>query len=112
MRVLDVIGHELAHMWFGDLVTMRVVERHLAERGLRHLHGDEGHRRPPARMEALAGVRGGGTALGLQDRTNSPVRGPVEFEVRSPAQDAEGMFDGITYGKGSAVLRMMEQHLG
>ena len=36
---------------------------------------------------------------------------PVEFEVRSPAQ-AEGMFDGITYGKGSAVLRMMEQHVG
>ena len=23
MRVLDVIGHELAHMWFGDLVTMK-----------------------------------------------------------------------------------------
>ena len=23
LSVLDVIGHELAHMWFGDLVTMR-----------------------------------------------------------------------------------------
>jgi puromycin-sensitive aminopeptidase len=35
----------------------------------------------------------------------------VEFEVRSPA-DAEGMFDVLTYQKGGALLRMLEQHLG
>ena len=32
-------AHELAHQWFGNLVTMRVVGRPLAERGLRHLDG-------------------------------------------------------------------------
>ena len=36
---------------------------------------------------------------------------PVEFEVNSP-EDANAMFDALTYGKGSAVLRMMEQYLG
>jgi puromycin-sensitive aminopeptidase len=36
---------------------------------------------------------------------------PIEFEVRSPA-DAEGMFDVLTYEKGAAVLRMLEQYLG
>ena len=36
---------------------------------------------------------------------------PVEFEVNSPT-DAEGMFDVLTYQKGGALLRMLEQHLG
>ena len=38
-RVVSVIGHETAHMWFGDLVTMRWWDGHLAQRGLCHLHG-------------------------------------------------------------------------
>jgi puromycin-sensitive aminopeptidase len=36
---------------------------------------------------------------------------PIEFEVNSPAEVDE-MFDSITYGKGSAVLRMIEQFIG
>jgi puromycin-sensitive aminopeptidase len=35
----------------------------------------------------------------------------VEYEVRSPA-DCEGMFDVLTYQKGGALLRMLEQYLG
>ncbi len=35
----------------------------------------------------------------------------VEFEVRSPAE-ADGMFDVLTYQKGGALLRMLEQYLG
>ncbi|MEM1335326.1 MAG: M1 family metallopeptidase, partial [Actinomycetota bacterium] len=35
----------------------------------------------------------------------------VEYEVRSP-QDCEGMFDVLTYQKGGALLRMLEQYLG
>jgi puromycin-sensitive aminopeptidase len=36
---------------------------------------------------------------------------PVEYPVVSPA-DAEGMFDVLTYEKGAAVVRMLEQYLG
>jgi puromycin-sensitive aminopeptidase len=36
---------------------------------------------------------------------------PIEFEVNSPTEVDE-MFDSITYGKGSAVLRMIEQFIG
>jgi alanyl aminopeptidase len=51
-----VAAHEFAHQWFGDLVTAGLVGRHLAQRGVRHLDGDQGHR-------ALgAGVGDGGTA--------------------------------------------------
>ena len=36
---------------------------------------------------------------------------PIEYPVRSP-EDAEGMFDVLTYQKGASVLRMLEQYLG
>ena len=38
-------------------------------------------------------------------------RVPIEYEVVSPA-DAEGMYDVLTYEKGAAVVRMLEQYLG
>ena len=110
MRVLDVIGHELAHMWFGDLVTMKWwngIWLNEAFATFMEMKATAAYRpewkrwlefvaveRPWAfKVDELAGTR------------------PVEYEVRSP-EDAEGMFDALTYGKGSAVLRMMEQHIG
>jgi puromycin-sensitive aminopeptidase len=36
---------------------------------------------------------------------------PIEYPVESPA-DAEGMFDILTYEKGAAVVRMLEQYIG
>ena len=110
MRVLDVIAHELAHMWFGDLVTMKWwngIWLNEAFATFMEMKATDAHRpewkrwlefvaveRPWAfKVDELAGTR------------------PVEYEVRSP-EDAEGMFDALTYGKGSAVLRMMEQHIG
>ena len=110
MRVLDVIGHELAHMWFGDLVTMKWwngIWLNEAFATFMEMKATDAYRpewkrwlefvaveRPWAfKVDELAGTR------------------PVEFEVRSP-EEAEGMFDALTYGKGSAVLRMMEQYIG
>jgi puromycin-sensitive aminopeptidase len=52
-----------------------------------------------------------------RDRTNAfevdalETTRPIEYEVRSP-DDASGMFDTLTYVKGGAVLRMLEQWLG
>src|SRR5262249_37918706 len=36
---------------------------------------------------------------------------PIEYPVAAP-QDADAMFDVLTYEKGASVLRMMEQYLG
>ncbi len=108
-RVADVIHHELAHMWFGDLVTMRwwnglwlneafatFMEMKCTDafRPEWQRWVDFGISRSEAfEVDSLASTR------------------PIEFEVVSPT-DAEGMFDILTYEKGAAVVRMLEQHLG
>jgi puromycin-sensitive aminopeptidase len=109
LAVVDVVAHELAHMWFGDLVTMSwwngiwlneafatFMEMKCSDafrpEWERWMHF--GRERTPAfDTDALATTR------------------PIEFPVHSPA-DAEGMFDVLTYQKGSAVVRMLEQYLG
>ena len=108
-RLVDVVAHELAHMWFGDLVTMGWWEgiwlneafatfmEMLATDAFRpewQRWVDFGLSRTAAfDVDALASTR------------------PIEYPVVSPA-DAEGMFDLLTYEKGAAVLRMLEQYLG
>ena len=87
-----------------------LVERHLAERGVRHVHGDEVHRRVPA-PSGSAGPTSGSRDRRPSTSTRSRTTRPIEYEVRSPA-DAEGMFDLLTYEKGAAVVRMLEQYLG
>ena len=107
-RAADVINHELAHMWFGDLVTMQWW-KDLVERGLRHVHGDELQRRLSARLAGLGHVRAARSAAFDVDALASTR--PIEFPVVTP-QDAEGMFDLLTYEKGASVVRMLEQYLG
>ena len=43
--------------------------------------------------------------------TRSRARAPIEYEVITP-EDADGMFDVLTYDKGGSVLRMLERWLG
>ena len=86
-----------------------VVERHLAERGVRDVHGAPGQRRvlPEWRTWDDFAV---GRAAALDVDALAHTR-TVEYEVRSPA-DADGMFDLLTYQKGGSVLRMLERWLG
>ena len=52
-RSVAVIAHELAHMWFGNLVTMQWWEGAVAQRGICDVHGDRGDRRVPTGLEGL-----------------------------------------------------------
>ncbi|MXZ07502.1 MAG: M1 family peptidase [Acidimicrobiia bacterium] len=110
MRVLDVIGHELAHMWFGDLVTMKWwngIWLNEAFATFMEMKATDAFRPEWERwLEFAAAERPWAFKVDELSETR-----PVEFEVRSP-EEAEGMFDAITYGKGSAVLRMLEQYVG
>jgi puromycin-sensitive aminopeptidase len=107
--VADVVAHELAHMWFGDLVTMRWwngIWLNEAFATFMEIAACDAFRPEWGRWLTFGLER---TAAFETDSLSSTRS--VEFEVRSP-QDAEGMFDVLTYQKGGALLRMLEQHLG
>jgi puromycin-sensitive aminopeptidase len=107
--VADVVAHELAHMWFGDLVTMRWwngIWLNEAFATFMELAACDAFRPDWERWLTFGLER----SVAFETDALASTR-PVEFEVRSPA-DAEGMFDVLTYQKGGALLRMLEQHLG
>lgn len=109
MRVADVIAHEIAHMWFGDLVTMRwwngiwlneAFATFMATAAANDFNPDW------HRWDQFSLDRSAAFDVDSLDKTR-----PIEVEVNSP-QDADAMFDLLTYEKGGSVLRMLEQYLG
>ena len=107
--VADVVSHELAHMWFGDLVTMRWwngIWLNEAFATFMEVAACAAYRPDWNRWTTFSLDR---TAAFDTDSLASTR--PIEFEVRSP-DDCEGMFDVLTYEKGGAILRMLEQFLG
>ena len=108
-RVTDVIAHELAHMWFGDLVTMKWwngIWLNEAFATFMEMLATDAFRPEWDRWSDFGLSRTMAFDIDALDTTR-----PIEFEVVSP-DDAEGMFDVLTYEKGAAVVRMLEQYLG
>ncbi len=108
-RVADVVSHENAHMWFGDLVTMRWWNGiWLNEAFATFMEMLAVHAWKPdwKRWESFSVSRAAAMSIdGLRSTR------PIEFTVHSP-EDCRAMFDILTYEKGAAVLRMLEQFLG
>jgi len=108
-RVADVVSHEIAHMWFGDLVTMRWwngIWLNEAFATFMELTTVDAFRPEWNRWVSFSTERGVAMVTDALASTR-----PIEYEVVSP-EDAEGMFDVLTYQKGGAVLRMLEMYLG
>ncbi|MDP2649641.1 MAG: M1 family metallopeptidase [bacterium] len=109
-HVALVIGHELAHMWFGNLVTME---------WWTHLWLNEGF---ASYIEFLAVDKifpnwhvwtqfvylEQSEALELDGLKNTH---PIEIEVHHPAQISE-IFDAVSYSKGASIIRMLATFLG
>ncbi len=107
--VADVVCHELAHMWFGELVTMRWwngIWLNEAFATFMEIAACEAWRPDWRRWTTFSLERTAAFDTDSLDSTRS-----VEFEVNSP-NDSEGMFDVLTYQKGGALLRMLEQYIG
>lgn len=109
-RIVDVIAHELAHMWFGDLVTMKWwngIWLNEAFATFMEMKATDAFKPEWKRWFDFGGSERP-WAFGVDSLASTR---PVEFEVQSP-DDANQMFDALTYGKGSSILRMIEQYLG
>src|SRR5580765_1136242 len=103
------IVHEIAHMWFGDLVTMKwwngIWLNEAFATFMEHL-GIDVYR--PAWRTWDDFALGRAAALDVDALSNTRT---VEYEVITP-EDADGMFDLLTYQKGGSILRMVERWLG
>ncbi|MGD0882216.1 MAG: M1 family metallopeptidase [Acidimicrobiales bacterium] len=108
-RIADVICHEIAHMWFGDLVTMKWwngIWLNEAFATFMEVLAVDAYRPEWERWVSFGVEREAAMAVDGLHATR-----PVEFPVGRP-EEAEGMFDVLTYQKGGSVLRMLEQFIG
>lgn len=108
--VAEVISHEIAHQWFGNLVTMKwwndlwlneSFATFMATKFLDMLHPEWD----------LWGQFAGDAMANAMDLDSLSSTHPIDVEVESPSQIRE-IFDAISYDKGGCVLRMLEDHVG
>jgi cytosol alanyl aminopeptidase len=104
-----VNAHELAHQWFGNLVTMPwwddiwLNEAFATWMGMRAVGAVHPEYEPE--LGAISATHG---AMELDSRKAArKIRQPIESD-----HDIESAFDAITYSKGGAVLSMFERYLG
>ncbi|HEX4987218.1 MAG TPA: M1 family metallopeptidase, partial [Candidatus Binatia bacterium] len=108
-RVADVVSHENAHMWFGDLVTMKWwngLWLNEAFATFMEMLAVDAWKPEWRRWDSFTVSR----AAAMQVDGLKSTR-PIEFPVERP-EEAAGMFDVLTYEKGASVLRMLERYLG
>src|SRR5262249_9185339 len=107
--IFAILAHEMAHQWFGNLVTMgwwndlwlnegfaTWMEAKAAEHFFPHWRiglNSEGARQAAMNLDAR--------------RTSHAIEQPVANE-----SEAMAAFDAITYSKGQALIRMLETHVG
>ena len=108
-RVADVVCHEIAHMWFGDLVTMGWWEGIWLNEAFATFM-------EVLCVDAFRPAWQRWVTFGLEREAALAVDGlhttrPIEYPVGAP-EEADGMFDVLTYQKGGSVLRMLERYLG
>jgi tricorn protease interacting factor F2/3 len=108
--IVEVIAHEIAHMWFGDLVTMKWWDDLWLNESFATFMAykvvDWAYPQWKIWQDFVKNSTGGAMA---RDALNSTH--PIEARVRSP-EEVEELFDEISYGKGASILRMIEAYIG
>jgi aminopeptidase N len=107
--IFSIIAHEMAHQWFGDLVTMAWWDNIWLNEGFASwMQANAAEALHPEWMSWLNG-NGFKQAAMSEDarRTTHPIQQPIANET-----EAMAAFDSITYAKGQALIRMVENYLG
>ena len=117
--IYEVLAHEMAHQWFGDLVTMAWWDNLWLNEGFASWMGSKctAHFNPqwevwlrrefPRDPSRRAGIAREVAMEGDARSTTHPIQQPVATEA-----EANSAFDDITYKKGQSFLRMLESFLG
>ena len=108
-NIAEILSHEMAHQWFGNLVTMRWWDDLWLNEGFATWMESVplATLRPDWEMDVDDALETR-SALGLDSlRTTRAIRAPVETP-----DEIEALFDTITYEKGASVMRMLEAYLG
>ncbi|MGW1000556.1 aminopeptidase N [Streptomyces sp. NPDC002520] len=106
----NVILHEMAHMWFGDLVTMEWWDDLWLKESFADFMGTFG---------AVGATRFTDAWITFANRRKAwayradqlPSTHPITADIRD-LQDAKLNFDGITYAKGASVLKQLVAYVG
>ena len=118
-NIYEVLAHEMAHMWFGDLVTMAWWDNLWLNEGFASWMGTKctAHfnsqwevwlrRNLPRDPTRRAGITKEQAMEGDARSTTHPIQQPIATEA-----EANSAFDDITYKKGQSFLRMLESFLG
>ncbi|VVC87169.1 unnamed protein product [Leptidea sinapis] len=109
-RVAEVIAHELAHQWFGNLVTMKWWSDLWLNEGFATFMASVGtdEVEPSWSARQSHAVSNAMTVLTLDSLESSH---PVSVAIDNPSRISE-IFDAISYLKGAALIRMMTMFLG
>ena len=117
--IYEVIAHEMAHMWFGDLVTMAWWDNLWLNEGFASWMGSKctAHFNPdwevwlarelPRDPTRRTGIAKEAAMEGDARSTTHPIQQRIATE-----EEANSAFDDITYKKGQSFLRMLESFLG
>ncbi len=118
-NIYEVLAHEMAHMWFGDLVTMAWWDNLWLNEGFASWMGSKctAHFNPqwevwlardlPRDPTRRIGIAKEAAMEGDARSTTHPIQQRVATEA-----EANSAFDDITYKKGQSFLRMLESFLG
>ncbi len=109
-RIGEVIAHEIAHQWFGDLVTMKwwndlwLNESFATFMAFKVM--DHEHREWDMWGDFLLSETTGAMMGDSLEQSH-----PIDADVTDPNSVAQ-IFDEISYGKGASILRMIEAYVG